>query len=200
LQLKTTDTTTTKHSTYTRNHDFCNSQDARYGRLRAAHWLVRVLPLGFLTLLTPGHRFIDNEFVKGVDGKTFEVINPATEEVICSVAEATEKDVDVAVKAARTAFESGWRKVTPGDRSKLLFKLGDLFERDIDILASIESLDNGKAITMARGDVAACAACLKYYGGWADKIEGKVIDTGSDTFNYVRKEPVSFFSTASKHQ
>jgi aldehyde dehydrogenase (NAD+) len=137
------------------------------------------------------YRFINNEFVKGIEGKTIDVINPATEEVICQVHEATEKDVDVAVKAARAAFEGEWRTVTPEQRGKLLNKLGDLFERDMDILAAIESLDNGKAFSMAKAaDVPMSAGTLKYYGGWADKIEGKVIDTNHETFNYSKKEPV----------
>ena len=74
----------------------------------------------------------------------------------------------------------------------MLHNLAGLFEKNLDLLAAVESLDNGKSITMAKGDVGACAACLRYYGGWADKIEGKVVDTTHDTFNYIRKEPVSF--------
>jgi aldehyde dehydrogenase (NAD+) len=135
--------------------------------------------------------------VKAVDGKTFEVINPTDESVICSVQEATEKDVDIAVQAARKAFEGDWRKVTPEQRGKYLVKLADLFEQNLDLLAAVESLDNGKAITMAKGDVGACAGTLRYYGGWADKIEGKVIDTSPDTFNYTKKEPVSCLATLS---
>jgi aldehyde dehydrogenase (NAD+) len=138
----------------------------------------------------PTGLFINNEWVKGVDGKTFEVINPTDESVICSVQEATEKDVDIAVAAARKAFEGAWRKETPEQRGKYLVKLADLFEKNIDLLAAVESLDNGKAITMAKGDVGACAGTLRYYGGWADKIEGKVIETTHDTFNYTRKEPI----------
>jgi len=138
----------------------------------------------------PTGLFIDNEFVKGVEGKTFEVINPSTEEVICSVHEATEKDVDIAVASARKAFEGQWRKETPEKRGKLLNTLASLFEKNVDLLASVESLDNGKAVVMAKGDVAAAAACLRYYGGWADKIEGKVVDTSPDTFNYIKKEPI----------
>ncbi|EON61515.1 aldehyde dehydrogenase [Coniosporium apollinis CBS 100218] len=138
----------------------------------------------------PTGLFINNEFVKGVDGKTFEVINPTDESVICEVHEATEKDVDIAVSAARKAFEGDWRKETPENRGRLLVKLADLFEKNLDILAAAESLDNGKAITMAKGDVGMCASTLRYYGGWADKIEGKVVDTTPDTFNYIRKEPI----------
>jgi len=139
----------------------------------------------------PTGLFINNEWVKAVDGKTFDVINPATEEVICQVQEATEKDVDIAVAAARKAFNGPWRKETPENRGKLLNKLAELFEKNADILAAVEALDNGKAFNMAKNvDVPSAAGCLRYYGGWADKIEGKVVDTTPDTFNYIRKEPI----------
>jgi len=131
----------------------------------------------------PTGLFINNEWVKGVDGKTFEVINPTNEEVICSVHEATEKDVDIAVQAARKAFDGEWKHTTPEKRGRLLCKLADLVEQNLDLLPSVESLDNGKAISMAKGDVAMVAACLRYYGGWADKVEGKVIDTEPDMFH-----------------
>merc|ERR1712115_430541 len=124
----------------------------------------------------PTGLFINNEFVKGAEGKTFEVINPSTEEVITSVHEATEKDIDIAVAAARKAFEGPWRKETPENRGKLIVKLANLFEENLDLLAAVESLDNGKAINMAKVDISMCVGCLRYYGGWADKIEGRVID------------------------
>lgn len=85
--------------------------------------------------------------------------------------------------------------MTPEQRGKYLNKLADLFDENADLLAAVESLDNGKAITMAKGDVGACSGCLRYYGGWADKIEGKVIDTDPGTFNYTKKEPVSLSYT-----
>jgi aldehyde dehydrogenase (NAD+) len=138
----------------------------------------------------PTGLFINNEWVKGVDGKTFEVINPSTEEVITSVSEATEKDVDIAVAAARKAFEGSWKKVTPHERGRYLTNLADLMEKNSDLIASVEALDNGKAFSIAKGDVAAAAGCIRYYGGWADKIEGKVIDTNPDTFSYTRQEPI----------
>jgi aldehyde dehydrogenase (NAD+) len=134
--------------------------------------------------------------VKAVDGKTFETINPATEEVITSVQEATEKDVDIAVAAARKAFEGPWSQVTPQDRGKLLVDLANLVEKNLDLLASVEALDNGKSFVMAKGDLGAVIGCLRYYGGWADKIEGKVIDTNPGTFSYTRQEPVSLFGIA----
>ncbi|KAL7960250.1 aldehyde dehydrogenase domain-containing protein [Trichoderma compactum] len=134
--------------------------------------------------------FINNEWVEGVDKKKFEVINPATEEVITSVCEGTEKDVDLAVAAARKAFKTTWRKVTPGERGRLMLKLADLAEKNLDLLAAVESLDNGKSFTMARGDVGAVVAAIRYYGGWADKIEGKTLDVAPDMFNYTRHEPL----------
>lgn len=138
----------------------------------------------------PTGLFINNEFVVGAEGKKFDVINPTDESVITQVHEATEKDVDTAVTAARAAFEGSWRKVTPEERGKLLSKLGALFEQNVKLLAAVEALDNGKAFSIAQGDVGMCAATLRYYGGWADKIEGKVIDTTPDTFNYTKKEPI----------
>ena len=113
--------------------------------------------------------------------------------VICSVQEGTEKDVDIAVDAARKAFDDvhgPWRSMTPGQRGQILQKLGDLFYREIDTLAAVEAIDNGKTFAMAKGDVAASADCLKYYGGWSDKIHGKVIDTDDFSFRYTRHEAI----------
>jgi len=142
------------------------------------------------TYKQPTGLFINNEWVEGVDKKTFEVINPTNEEVICSVAEATEKDVDVAVAAARKAFQTTWRETTPQKRGGYLLKLADLAEQNLELLAAVESLDNGKSISMARGDVGAVIGCIRYYGGWADKIEGKTIDIAPDMFHYTRQEPL----------
>ena len=92
--------------------------------------------------------------------------------------------------AARKAFEGEWKKVTPGERGAKLHKLADYIENNMKTIAAVESLDNGKSITMATADVSYVVGCLRYYAGWADKVEGKVIDTGPETFNYVKKEPV----------
>ncbi|BCS18707.1 aldehyde dehydrogenase (NAD(P)(+)) ald5 [Aspergillus puulaauensis] len=138
----------------------------------------------------PTGLFINNEWVKGAEGKTFETINPTNEKPIISVYEATEKDVDTAVAAARAAFEGSWRQVTPSDRGRLINKLADLMERDIDTIAAVEALDNGKAFTMAKVDTANAIGCLRYYAGWADKIHGQTIDTNPETLTYTRHEPV----------
>lgn len=134
--------------------------------------------------------------MKGVDGKTFETINPTNEKPIVAVHEATEKDVDIAVSAARKAFDGDWRKIDPGLRGRYLTNLADLMEKHAETLAAIESLDNGKALAMAKVDVGMSAGCIRYYGGWSDKIEGKVIETNHETFNYTKQEPVCPFSQA----
>ncbi|KAK9470600.1 aldehyde dehydrogenase domain-containing protein [Dipodascopsis tothii] len=135
--------------------------------------------------------FINGEFVPGKEGKTFEVFNPATGQVSASVHEATETDIDIAVEAAHEAFYNGpWSKLTAAERGIKLAKLAELFEENLQILASIEAFDNGKAIQLAKGDVQACIGCLRYYAGWADKIHGKVIETGPSSFNYTKQEPI----------
>lgn len=90
------------------------------------------------------------------------------------------------------AFEGTWKRVTPQDRGKLLVTLANLIEKNSTLLSSVEALDNGKAVEIAKGDVAAVASCFRYYGGWADKINGSVIDTHPDVFSYTRQEPVCF--------
>jgi aldehyde dehydrogenase (NAD+) len=141
-------------------------------------------------LLISQYRFINNEFVPGVAGRTFQTINPHDEKPIVAVHEGDEQDVDLAVKAARKALEGEWKHVTPSERGRLLIRLADFLERDIEKVAAIEALDNGKSITVAKGDVAASASCFRYYGGWADKIYGQTIDTDSGSLTYTRHEPV----------
>ncbi|KAJ6104830.1 hypothetical protein N7523_011150 [Penicillium sp. IBT 18751x] len=133
--------------------------------------------------------FINNQFVKGVKGQTFETINPSTEQTIAAVHEATEEDVDIAVAAARLALET-WRTVTPSDRGRMLVKLADLFEAHLQTLSAIEALDNGKTVSIAQVDITNAAGCLRYYGGWADKIYGQTIDTNPDTLIYTKHEPI----------
>ena len=125
-------------------------------------------------------------------GKTFETVNPATGEVICRVAEGDKADIDLAVKAARKAFESGpWPKMSAADRGRLLHKLADAIEANIDELAALESLDNGKPVAIARAaDLPLTVKCYRYYAGWADKIHGKTIPIEGNYFCYTRHEPV----------
>ena len=125
-------------------------------------------------------------------GKTFETINPATEEVIAQVAEGDAADVDLAVEAAREAFENGpWAKMDARDRGRLMYKLADLIEEEADELAALETLDNGKPIRESQhGDLPLTIDCLRYYAGYADKIHGQTIPVRGNYFSYTRREPV----------
>ena len=136
---------------------------------------------------------INNKWVDSVSGKTFETINPATGDVLANVAEADAPDVDLAVKAARKAFHSkaAWRRMSASERGKLISRLADLIEQNIEELATLESLDNGKPRHVARNtDLPLVIACYCYYAGWADKIQGKTIPISGDYFCYTRHEPV----------
>jgi aldehyde dehydrogenase (NAD+) len=136
--------------------------------------------------------FVGGKWVNSASGKTFKTLNPATEEVIAEVAEGDAEDVDRAVKAARKAFDSGpWRKTDARDRGRLLSRLADLMEENLDELAALETLDNGKPISDSRAaDLPLAIDCLRYYAGWADKIHGQTIPVRGDYFCYTRKEPV----------
>jgi aldehyde dehydrogenase (NAD+) len=136
--------------------------------------------------------FIDGQWLPAASGKTFATINPATEEVIAEVAEGDAADVELAAKAARRAFESGpWSRLDARDRGKLMYRLADLIEDEIDELAALESLDNGKPISDARtADLPLVIDCLRYYAGYADKIHGATIPIRGNYFSYTRKEPV----------
>ncbi len=135
---------------------------------------------------------VGDEFRSSVSGKTFATVNPATEEVICEVAEGDAEDVDLAVRAARQAFDSGpWSRMDARDRGLLLIRLADLLEANFDELTALETLDNGKPIADARAaDLPLVIDCLRYYGGWADKIQGQTIPIRGDNFCYTRREPV----------
>ncbi len=136
--------------------------------------------------------FIDGKWIPAASGKTFETIHPATEEVICEVAEGDKADVDLAVKAARQAFETGpWSSMDARDRGILMNKLADLIESEADELAALETLDNGKPISDSRNaDIPLVIDTLRYYAGWADKIEGATIPVRGDYLCYTRREPV----------
>src|SRR5947209_10539101 len=112
--------------------------------------------------------FIGGKWLDSVSGKTFETINPATGEVICRVAEGDKADVDKAVKAARKAFEEGpWPKMNASERGRLLYKLADAIEKNIDELAALETLDNGKPLRDSRAaDLPMTIKCYRYYAGW----------------------------------
>jgi aldehyde dehydrogenase (NAD+) len=133
--------------------------------------------------------FINGQFVNGKLGKEFDSVNPMTGEVLAKVSEATSEDVDAAVKAARNAYDKVWKHTSPAERAALMFRLADLMEENIDELASIEARDNGKTFFMARNvDVAGCISTIRYYAGWATKIQGKSIVPEGPYQVYTRHE------------
>ncbi len=142
--------------------------------------------------LPPAKLLINNRWVESESGATFFTTNPATGEEICMVAEAGAADVDKAVQAAREAFDGmRWRRMPASEKGRLLLKLADLIEKHADELAQLEALDNGKPVAVAKAvDVAAAASCFRYFGGWADKVQGKTIPIDGNFFCYTRHEPV----------
>jgi len=145
--------------------------------------------------MKPGKLFIDGKWRDALSGKTFPTINPATEEVITQVAQGDEGDIDLAVRAARKAFEEGpWSSMAAADRGKLLWKIGDLIMKYADELAELESLDTGKPVSHPLGsrnaDIPYTAECFQYYAGWATKIYGETIPVRGNILNYTLKEPV----------
>lgn len=136
--------------------------------------------------------FINGEFVDSVSGKTFETFDPRTGEVITSVSEATKEDVDLAVKAARAAFDQGpWPRMSGDERGRIMYKYADLIMQHCDEIAALETLDNGKPLDMARMRVVpSTAALLRYYAGSADKIHGKTLKVSGEYQAYTLHEPI----------
>jgi aldehyde dehydrogenase (NAD+) len=141
----------------------------------------------------PMHRrlLIDGQHVESVSGRSFKTLDPATEEVIATIAEGNAADVDRAVAAARRAFEGPWSTMRPAERGQILFRLVELMKSHADELAELESRDAGKPIAaVLRQDLPAAIDTLTYYAGWADKIHGEVVPTRSDALTYTLREPV----------
>jgi aldehyde dehydrogenase (NAD+) len=135
--------------------------------------------------------FINNEWRPASTGARFPVVNPATEEVIAEVAEASPDDVDAAVKAARTCFESdAWRSLSARQRGALLYRAADLLEERLEEMSRLETLHNGKPLFESRIDVEMTIETLRYYAGWADKITGRTIPVDGPFFTYTLREPV----------
>jgi len=143
-------------------------------------------------LATPRKLLIDGRWVAASSGKTFDSIDPATGEVLARVAEGDKADIDLAVRAARRAFESGpWSKMTASERGRVIWKLADLLEEHTEEFAELETLDNGKPISVSRvADVPLAVDLFRYMAGWATKIEGSTIPIAGPFLAYTRREPI----------
>jgi phenylacetaldehyde dehydrogenase len=149
-------------------------------------------------LAATGNLFIGGKRREAVSGRTFETPNPATGETLATVAEGGAEDIDLAVTAARAAFDNGpWRTLTPSQRGKILWRIGDLIEEHAEELAEIESLDNGKPRLQAQfADVPVSAELFHYMAGWATKIDGDTLTLstpyapGAQFHAYTLREPL----------
>ena len=144
-------------------------------------------------LSSPKKMLIDGKWVEAASGKTFATYDPSTGEVLAQVAEGDREDIERAVKAARRAFESGpWSKMTASQRGRLIWKLADLLEEHLEEFAQLETLDNGKPVSVARvADVPLAVDLFRYMAGWATKIEGSTIPISvPNHFAYTLREPV----------
>ncbi len=143
------------------------------------------------TSIASGKLFINGEWRPAGGGQSIDVVNPATEDAIASVASATKDDIDAAVAAARAALDGPWGKMSARERGRLVWKLGErIFER-ADDLARLETLHNGKPIFESRQiELPACAECFQYFAGWADKVHGETIPVKGNSLTYTLREPV----------
>jgi aldehyde dehydrogenase (NAD+) len=134
---------------------------------------------------------INNEWRPSASGKTMDVINPATEEVIAAVASADRDDVDAAVAAARAALAGPWGQISARERGRLVRKLADRLLERADDVARLETLHNGKPISESRQiEIPAAAECFEYYAGWADKVMGETIPVKGNHLTYTLREPI----------
>jgi len=133
---------------------------------------------------------IDGEWVEARSGRTFEVVNPATAEPMATVPDAGAEDVDRAVKAARRAFDGGWRDATAQERGRVLFRLAETVRREAKRLATLETLNSGKPLAESEFDISDAATCFEYYGGLATKIHGEVLPVPDNALSMALKEPV----------
>src|SRR5271170_3417728 len=149
-------------------------------------------------IATPRKLFINGQWVEAASGKSFQTPNPATGQTLASVAEGDSEDIDRAVRAARKAFDDGpWASITPSERGRIIWRIGDLILENAEELAQLESLDNGKPYAVALGaDVPLAADLFHYMAGWATKINGSTIDIsvpympGANFHSYTLREPI----------
>ena len=135
--------------------------------------------------------FINNQWTPSASRETFPVYDPSTEEVIAQVASSSAADVDVAVRAARAAFDSGpWHSATAQDRGRLLYKLAEKIRANSALLAELEARNSGKPIVEAEFDIADVATCFEYYAGLANKVLGHVNPVPANALSFTLREPV----------
>src|SRR5688572_30037440 len=140
--------------------------------------------------MTPYRMLIDGEWVAAASGRTLEVMDPATATVMATVPDAQAEDVDRAVKAARSAFEEGWRDVTAQESGRILFRLAERVRARTKELAELQTLNSGKPLAESEFDIADVATCFEYYGGLATKLHGEVLNVPDNAISLAMREPL----------
>jgi len=140
--------------------------------------------------LPEGQVLIDGEWMKASSDKSFPAINPANKERIIDVAAGNADDIKMAVESSRRAFEQKWTTMNPPERARIIYRIAELMYERREELATIESLDNGKPLREALGDVDAAAHCFEYYAGVADKLFGQTIPYHNRYLVYTLREPI----------
>src|SRR5215469_5687482 len=149
------------------------------------------MPAGVQTEVKTYSMFINGEWVASKSNKTFPVYDPSTEEVIAKVPDADARDVDLAVAAAKAAFEEGpWGTTTAQERGRVLFRLAEKIRQNLPMLAELECRNSGKPIVEAEYDIGDVATCFEYYGGLANKVTGNVMPVPANALSLSLKEPV----------
>ncbi|MBI2930267.1 MAG: aldehyde dehydrogenase family protein [Planctomycetes bacterium] len=147
--------------------------------------------MGLAATAAPRKLFIGGQWVEPATGRSFSVVNPATEEAIVEVAEGGAQDVDAAVQAARKAFDEGkWASLGPGERARLMGKAADLLESKLDEFVHLETANCGKTLAESRIELTLAAEVLRYFAGWATKHSGETIPSRPQALLYTMREPV----------
>nr|KJB54166.1 hypothetical protein B456_009G024000 [Gossypium raimondii] len=156
------------------------------GSSKASESVFKVPPIKFTKL------FINGNFVDSVSGKTFEAIDPRTGEAITRVSEGDKEDIDLAVKAARQAFDHGpWPRMSGSERGRIMMKFADLIEENVEELAALDAINGGKLFSHCKAmDIPGAARNLRYYAGAADKIHGTVLKLSKGFQGYTLREPI----------
>src|ERR1700682_3682377 len=143
------------------------------------------------TVVRAYQNYINGQWVNSASGEMFPVYDPSTEELIAPVASGTAADVDLAVKAARAAFDSGpWPLTSAAERGRLLYKLAEKIRANAAQLAELECRNSGKPIVEAEYDIADAATCFEYYAGLANKVLGHVNPVPANALSFTLREPV----------
>src|SRR2546425_688957 len=139
-----------------------------------------------------GQLFIGGAWRPSVSGETYQTINPATEEPSATVARGDERDIDLAVAAARKAFDGGpWPRMTAAERGRIVWKLGDLITQNLDEMARLESLCTGKTLfDSGKVEIPFAAEVFRYYAGWATKIHGETLGLRETAFTFTLRQPI----------